>query len=705
MNAPLYQGEAPTISRVPLAQISTTNPMQQTWNQNAARATQNAYALEDAIVDRIEYASEQELEYQQQQLNADLKNQLEQKLALANGAPGALFDKSGLPNEAAIKNLVAPFNARIANWSRAFITPHSKQQATLAQQQASAGFTNTIRASLTASLKPRAISAFRQNYDLAIATGKTEDAIAAARNLYERGFASPQELALYEIDAMEKGVSYQLNHISSFAEADKLINNPAFFGSCTTNQQQYLRNLRKYLSARETPPAVILKSGSKAGSTNPQDYTKTAPLAPAGLPWFMEDIYDTAGGDFSEKNPNARALAAQNLVRWAAHAINPEAPYNTEDEAVFRVQAKAFGQSEGAVSAALEEARKGLSDTTALNITSAINELNASALLPSMTAGRIKNYAQQHYTDNKYKDLDEKEAKAAAGRDLYEAYLRLEISQEEAQRFLDSGLSPMEYHNAMANARRDLISAEYSAWLSISGNTRADYETKLGHLNKIITKYTNAKTLPHAQKAMQPYLDIARQQELERIANVKAVKHQQTIDNAITQGRAYARRDLAAHPATPEFAQLTYAPEKTATLPNTEQAAIVYVPKGYTKLGKPGSAQLVNPATGKINKIDIMEVDDIDHPHLSSCLYQHCLIFDYETPPTLNISLHQGKLFITRKYQDSPSSEEQAPTPTYGEVSQNNQRLPAWAESQMVDDTTEEATPVSYAYPTGDLPI
>ena len=245
MKSPLYQGEAPTISRVPHAQISTTNPMQQTWDQNAARATQNAYALEDAIVDRIEYASEQELEYQQQQLNADLKNQLEQKLALANGAPGALFDKSGLPNEAAIKNLAAPFNARIANWSRAFITPHSKQQATLAQQQASAGFMNTIRASLTASLKPRAIAAFRQNYDLAIATGKTEDAIAAARNLYERGFATPQELALYELDAMEKGVSYQLNHISSFAEADKLINNPAFFGSCTTNQQQYLRNLRK----------------------------------------------------------------------------------------------------------------------------------------------------------------------------------------------------------------------------------------------------------------------------------------------------------------------------------------------------------------------------------------------------------------------------------------------------------------------------
>lgn len=680
MKVSLYSGETPKPSRVPQAQLPTTHPMQQTWDTNTARATQNAYNLEELVADRFDFIREQQLDAEQKQLNADLKVHLDQALSLANGAPGSLFKKDGKPDTAAIHNLTTKYQARTNNFNTGFYSPQAQDAATFARAAVSANIANTIRATITSSLKPRALAAFKNNYNLSIAHGDTEGAIAAAHNCYDSGYLDESELALYTIEAQEKGVDYQLDNLSSFEQADSLIQNKDFYNACTPAQQRNLLRARKEYATQSTPPAVVLKPGAKTGSTNPQDYQRTASLPPAGIPYYMEDIWEQAGGNFSEKNTNARALVASNLLRWAADSLDPDDPNNSEREAVFRIQAKAFGMTAESITAALKEARSALQDTTAPNFQKAIDAIPTQAISPIYNDNWINNRAAAGIKETKEQAIEQ-------------FFLR-HTSQAEYKNYKESGLDINKYIEARAKATRSLIASEYTSWLSSGTNSRADYETKLGQLNKIITKYTTNKGRAIALKAMQPYLNIAQQQELERISEAEQLKHKQTINAAVSQGRAYARRDLATRSSATELQPLTYTPEASAALPYSDQAAIVYVPKGYTKLGKAGQVELVNPATGQLNQVTLMEVDGIDHPHLSAVLYKHCGIYNYDQPPTLNITHQHGKIFIVRKDFD-PSAPE--PQNEQSEISPTNQLFPddGLVPESEYEYSEEEAMPMS----------
>lgn len=701
METSLYQGEAPAISRAPQGQTATTHPMQQLWDQNAARATQNAYALEDTIVDYIEDTRTQQLKTEQNQIEQDLRNDLTQALSLANGVPGSPFKKDGLPNEAAIRSLINKHQSRIRNWESGYLSLQGAQTAALAQQQFRTSIGNTVKSAITSALKPRALSAFKNNYNYAIAQGRTQDAIASVDDLYNKGYIDEAEAALYKLDAQEKGLNYKIKNIASFTEADNLIRNQDFMNACTPAQQKQIRSMRDYYASIATPAAAVLKPGAKGGSTNPQDYQRTAPLPPAGVPWYMEDIFEEADGDFSSSNPNARTVATQHVFRWAMDTIPVDNPTDPEWEAVFRSQTKAFGIDESAVTAAIKAARTALSGNVVPNFKKAI------AAIPDHALGVMPNAIwTQGWIDlnNSEKNIDSFLKPNA--QKAYEQALRQEVGDEEANLFMTSGLTPKEYMKARAAYTRSLIEQKFTTWYSSGNNSKATYETMEAKLNQFVIESTSMRGGFISKKAMEPFLNIERQAKLARDVYRQKIDKQQGETAAVTAARHLASR---IENKTAEVSPLSYEPSASAALPYTDTAAVIYVPKGYTALGKAGQVKLVNPATGKINRVTLMETEGIDHPHLSSVLYQHCGIYKYDQPPVLDITRQHGKIFIIRNEFATPPSpeqqEEQGTTPTYGDISQNNQLLPEWAESQIIDDTAEEAVPVSHAYPTGPLPF
>ena len=686
MNAPLYQGAAPEISRVLHAQLPTSNPMQQTWDRNTARATENAYALEDAIIDSIEYTREQELEYQQQQLNADLKNELEQKLALSNGTPGSLFNKDGLPNKAAIKNFAAPYNAKISGWNKGFITPHSQQQALLAKQQALQGFDKTIRATITASLKPRAVAAFKQNYDLAIARGKQEDAKNAALELHARGFCSDAEYALYCLEADEKGTDYEIDNLADYQSAAAIWNNPERMNSMTARQRNRLESVLDHFSSIPSTPGIIPRPG-KAGSTNPRDYEKVAPMPPAGLPYYMQDAYVEAGGDFSDKNPNAKRKVAQLAYRFALDSVNPDAPYNAEDEAVFRANCSVFKINESTVSNMLKEVRSGIADKSAPLIEDALKNIPEDVLYKRMPSDWVD------YCINNELAQD----KDAAIKLFFESY-----HPQDYEKYKASGLSLSQWYEANVKARQSLISSDYSAWVGDGKNLANDFEIKENKINETLNKYLGKNTGFAARVSLEPYINQIRQADLDRKARVEKHKAQQLETITITAARDVANKMTAQR--EPTFQPLDYTSPGISSIPYSSEP-VIFIPKGYKELGEEGDVLLADPKSGSPLSVRIMESDKVQQPTLSSRLYQ-CFRLHKRNGSPLSIVKQNGMLFLantpesnqtqTQSEHDIP---EDAPVPTYGEVSQNNQLLPEWAENAIVDDSAEHAMPIS------DLPV
>jgi hypothetical protein len=701
MQSSLYQGETPAISRAPQGQTPTTHPMQQIWEQNTARATQNAYNLEDTIVDYIEDTRTQQLKTEQNQIEADLKDDLTRALSLANGAPGSPFKKDGLPNETAIRSLINKHQSRIKNWESGYLSLQGAETAARAQQQFRTSIGNTVRATITSALKPRALSAFKNNYNYAITQGRTQDAIASVDDLYNKGYIDEAEAALYKLDAQEKGLDYRIANLQNFEEADSLYHSD-FYDKLTPRQKNNLTSIYKNLAAQSTPPAVVLKSGRKAGSTNPQDYEKTAPLPPADCPYYMIDCWETNDGNFKAENPNARLQAAGLLFRWAMDTIPVDNPTDTEWETIFRIKAKAFGQDDSAISNAIKQAREHLADNTSPNFKKAVESIPDSALvnIPSAQTIGMLDHAEilAHYSQSG----DKKEAI----RNFYAEHIRYTQGETAEKQFLDSGLSGEDFLKAQAKARRDLIQAEYSSWVNRDSNSRANYDIKLAELNKAARNNTYS---PEAvQQAMQPYINLAYQQEIERRLNAENTKRQQQITAAATQGKLAARRDLAARPSAPLHAPLSYATTETTALPYSTTAPIVYVPKGYTALGKSGSdVALVHPTTGKNIGIRIIETEKVDHPHISAVLYKQLGLHLDRTRPALHISRNRGALFITRDQFEQPSAihpaaADWAERAEQGIISPTNQLFP-----EEDDDLVpiEEAEPVASAYPTGDLPL
>ena len=664
MEISLYQGETPAISRAPQAQTATTHPMQQLWDQNAARATQNAYALEDTIVDYIEDTRTQQLKAEQNQIEQDLKDDLTQALSLANGAPGSPFKKDGLPNEAAIRSLINKHQSRIRNWESGYLSLQGAQTAALAQQQFRTSIGNTVKSTITGALKPRALSAFKNNYNYAIAQGRTQDAIASVDDLYNKGYIDEAEAALYKLDAQEKGVDYQIAHLQNFEEADSLYNDPDFTRDCTTAQLRALENTLDHFAAQSIPPGTILKSGRKAGSTNPQDYEKTAPLPPAGLPYFMQDIYTNHNGDFSTKNPAGRIEATRQLYNWALTIINPDDPYNLEDENIFRAQTDIFGIEAEAVNRTLKEVRAAIADTSAPSLKDALKNIPGHVLYQRMPADQYERYA------NKETSEQDKEI-------ILQNYFLRYHGTEDLEAFKQSGLSLAQWYKAQEKASKAAITSDYSSWIGNGKNSSNSPEIKIAQIDTTLRKHLTKRDYKKSLAYLEPFINQVRQTELDRIARKE--KHAKTRDeiNAQTSISNYAR-EIEESKAADLFHPLTYTGSNLTALPYSTTAPVIYVPPGFTELGEIGQdVPVVDPSSGKPIAARIMEVDGIKSPTISSVLSRLFRLYKRKGAP-LTITRSQGRIFITPApiEADSYQQAEQGTTPTYGEVSQNNQLLP-----------------------------
>ena len=363
---------------------------------------------------------------------------------------------------------------------------------------------------------------------------------------------------------------------------------------------------------------------------------------------------------------------------------------------MFRTQATAFGISESTATAAIKEARAQLTANTAPTVTKAIEAIPDQALLFPMPDNYTDFAIENNLIDtSKYADLNDKDYKEATTKDAFHHFLNTRVSKEEAKSFSESGLSPDAWMKARAKYFRDSIQQQYSTWLANGSNQRASFEQKLQQLNHIINQTaTSASRFKHiGLQAMEPFINAARQAELEAQIRTKNIRSQQIKTRSLTE--EYQKQTTRNQAATTEFHPLSYSAADSAALPYSASAPVIYVPKGYSKLGEPGKdAALIHPRTGSTMGVRIMESDQVTQPTLSIVLNRQLELYLNRNQPKLNISLHRGSLFIT-----DASIGESVPPPPQGEISPDNQLFPDDGLVPPYEYTDEEALPIS------DLPL
>jgi hypothetical protein len=269
-------------------------------------------------------------------------------------------------------------------------------------------------------------------------------------------------------------------------------------------------------------------------------------------------------------------------------------------------------------------------------------------------------------------------------------------------------LTLVQWYEAQEKAKRAAITSDYSAWIGNGKNSSNSPDIKIAQIDATLRKHLKEHAYLTSRMSLEPFINQVRQAELDRIARKE--KHAKTRSEIIGQTMIYDyAHEIEARNAAkekPTFHSLSYTDRNITALPYSTTAPVIYVPKGFTGLGKTGTdVPLVDPSSGNPIAVRIMEVEGITTPTISSVLSRLFRLYKRKGAP-LSITKAHGNIFITQAPEtESNQQAEPGTTPTYGDISQNNQLLPDWAESQLIDDTAEEAVSVSHAYPTGPLPI
>lgn len=180
MNTPLYQGTQYTPARVPQAAVSPQHPFADNFLKSAAAQTQQALDLESAIRDRQEYTLEQNRSAALQAAHQALDTEMLQRLNIADGEDGSLYDANGILIKSELDELRSRYLSVADAWTSGFTTDQGRAAAAQAQQQYRAAVTNAINSKVLAGLKTRAKNAMQNNIKACISRGNYQGAYDAA---------------------------------------------------------------------------------------------------------------------------------------------------------------------------------------------------------------------------------------------------------------------------------------------------------------------------------------------------------------------------------------------------------------------------------------------------------------------------------------------------------------------------------------------
>ncbi|MBR5186410.1 MAG: hypothetical protein IKW19_08945 [Akkermansia sp.] len=307
MKQPLYQGNQFASSRVPQQAIESQHPMAGLWQRSAAVAAQAGENIEQALIDRQEFTLRQNREAQLRQATDELNAELAQRLALADGAQGSLFDANGQLNTAAVAEMKKRYGRLSNTWTKGFINPHSVLAATEAQAKYHASLAQQIDSTILSSLKPRALGAYRRNAAAAVAAGDYDGARRINREAYDAGVIPDTDfyLANAEIEDTQTGASLQ-----------------ALVDSGDSTKIEGALYDPKYAAYFQRNPQVAAKIRKQLNQRN-----QTTPISNGGLrvtPGSVSAGYRAARNIYKPKKPKPAAPATQDDIEQPAEATTEE---------------------------------------------------------------------------------------------------------------------------------------------------------------------------------------------------------------------------------------------------------------------------------------------------------------------------------------------------------------------------------------------
>lgn len=329
MKLPLYQGTQHATSRMPEQAIDPQHPMASLWQRSAAVAEQASVNIEQALIDRQEFTLQQNREAQLRQATDELNAELAQRLALADGAQGSLFDANGQLNTAAVAEMKKRYGRLSNTWTKGFINPHSVLAATEAQAKYHASLAQQIDSTILSSLKPRALGAYRRNAAAAVAAGDYDGAARIHRTAHDAGLTSDAEFYLNSAETNDAKITArlqrQLDVIAAGGDSSQLesfLYDPQYAEYRQRNQQivNKIRNGINRASAtspssagglRVVTPRATASYGAGARTEAPTEQPEDAPEEQEDDTQDTEDAEETPAEATSDEQSEDAPVATE----------------------------------------------------------------------------------------------------------------------------------------------------------------------------------------------------------------------------------------------------------------------------------------------------------------------------------------------------------------------------------------------------------
>lgn len=353
MQAPIYQGPRPAVSRTSQLSIPTDNPMASTWQRSAAVQTATAYNFEQAIRDRQEFILEQNRSTALQDASSQMEMELAQRLALADGAPGSFYDENGLLN----KDEVAAFKQKYTQiadaWTSGFTSEQGYLKATEAQRTYRSSVNSSVDSKIAAALKSRAAAALRSNLRAAVVRRDYDGGRRVISDAHVRGQVSDADATSLtdEVDGAE--ASHLTEAATSPEELERVRASQAAYLERHPEAADKINKKAVSLLTTEPKPTKR-KSRKKDGSETEVDALSAPPAAPGYVKYFF------ACHGANLKSPEAQQAAGRYLAAEAATHLD----LSTDTEASLRARGKSYGMTEAQINAVINTRKKQLDAST-----------------------------------------------------------------------------------------------------------------------------------------------------------------------------------------------------------------------------------------------------------------------------------------------------------------------------------------------------
>lgn len=523
----------------------------------AAAMVDHADALQNQLVDEIEYSTSLAEEERISSITNNAINEYSRRSNLPDGHPDSWYDDRGIFREDEYKNWEHSQLSQLVPSTEGFIRPESKRKASEIALQTRQNLRQQLTARQASDIPRHARRRLQTSFERFMEEGNIPAATRIITEAPSWVISDQDKLALLNT-AHNQGALLQLTTTASSGDPESFLN-----------------LYSAYIQDPNITPATRLKMQQLIGSVTPVSQQATAgrdkngtviykedfPRLPFGVPDYIYDNYTHHGGQpVFKADPELRMQSHKLLTRFAAESVNVDSP---ESVARFMIVAELHGFEKTEANAILEPLRKMYKEA---------NEYNPKETSQSLVNWRYYGTESQRSTvqaldlsilrlSSQLSDLP----KDASDEDRESINQALNSAQSQLAAIRES------IEKTEREAESNTLAA-YLVWRDSNPQaTKGECITKYYDLLDTYTHSQYSDLLPY-QHEIQAFTESAKRLEAMRV-NYGAQMSSEELAANIAETDSRRSAELQAAPVTMECSNAF-----NANLPETNSQPIIYLP-------------------------------------------------------------------------------------------------------------------------------